>query len=64
MFILGLGLIAFGYALAYYAINILYHAYFGTAMMNPAPFTVLLGIPQGGGNGASSSGGQQQSANG
>ena len=46
MFILGLAMVGLGYAVAYYGANILVDAYLRTGTMNPAPLTVLLGIPQ------------------
>jgi hypothetical protein len=55
MTILGLGLLAIGYAVAYYAIDILVNAYTKTTPMNPPPIWILLGIPSSQGNG---SGGQ------
>jgi hypothetical protein len=45
MFILGLAMFGFGYALVYYAANIFVSAYTKTTPMNPAPFTTLLGFP-------------------
>jgi hypothetical protein len=42
-----LAAVALGYALLYYALNVLVDAYFRTsAPMNPAPMTTLLGISQ------------------
>lgn len=67
MFIFGLAYVGFGYALTYYGANILVSAYTGTAAMNPAPFTVLLGIPGAGQSAAGAAGdaaGQGALANG
>lgn len=56
MFIFGLAFVGFGYTLAYYGANVLVSAYTGTAAMNPAPFTVLLGIPGAGQSAAGAAG--------
>jgi hypothetical protein len=45
MFIVGLAMFGFGYAVFYYGANILVDAYVRTNTMNPVPFAVLLGIP-------------------
>lgn len=55
MTILGLLLFGVGYAILYYAANVLVGAYLRTGTMNPAPFTVLLGIPGGATNAATGS---------
>jgi hypothetical protein len=51
MFIVGLALFGFGYAVFYYGANVLVDAYVRTNNMNPAPFTVLLGLPGATGSG-------------
>lgn len=48
MTILGLALFGLGYAVAYYGANILYHAYVKKDLTNPAPLSVLVGIPNAG----------------
>lgn len=60
MFIVGLALFGFGYAVLYYGANVLVDAYIRTGTMNPAPFTVLLGIPGAGAVAGSTGGAQQQ----
>jgi len=47
MNIRSLALFTVGYVLFYYALNILIHAFLGTAgaNLNPPPLTVLFGIP-------------------
>lgn len=45
MNILGLACFAIGYTLCYWAVNVLVDAYFRTGVMNPAPLSVLIGIP-------------------
>lgn len=45
MTILGLAVFAAGYVLWYYGANILIHAYVKKDITNPAPLSVLVGIP-------------------
>lgn len=45
MMILGLALFAIGYAVAYWAMTILWDAYTQTGTMNPPPLAVCLAIP-------------------
>jgi hypothetical protein len=48
--ILALAVFGISYALFYYGANILESAYLRTTPMNPAPLSVLLGIPGAGAN--------------
>lgn len=41
----GVGLLAFGYATAYYAINVLVWAHSGDPHIRPVPFKYCLGLP-------------------
>ena len=52
MNMVGVALFCVGYAVAYWAINILWSAYKpgATAAMNPAPLYIVLGIPSASGN--------------
>lgn len=45
MNILGLGIVAAGYAFMYWALNILVQSYKRTTTMNPPPLSVCFGIP-------------------
>ncbi len=42
---IGVGLLAFGYATAYYAINVLVWAHSGDPHIRPVPFKYCLGLP-------------------